>query len=278
MLGIIDVGGGMRDVFGAGVLDYCIDQNIRFDYCIGVSAGASNLIGYAAHQKGRSKTFYLDYAFRKEYMGVEHFKETGDYLNLEYIYHTLSKEDGENPLNYDAFCASDIRFSCVATDAATGRPAYFTEKDISRNHYEPLAASASLPVVNQPYAFRGKSYVDGGLSDPIPYMKAKPDGVTRSVVILTRPKDFFRKPRRDFYFALRLRHHYPELAHAMFRRANLYNAQLHHILKNEGKNCLIIAPESTLHMKTLKLDREKMNILYDEGYEKGARIARWLSR
>lgn len=26
--GVIDVGGGLRDIYGAGVLDYCLDENI----------------------------------------------------------------------------------------------------------------------------------------------------------------------------------------------------------------------------------------------------------
>ena len=37
-IGIIDVGGGFRDIYGAGVLDVCMEQGIRFDYCIGISA------------------------------------------------------------------------------------------------------------------------------------------------------------------------------------------------------------------------------------------------
>ena len=209
-------------------------------------------------------------------MGVEHYRQTGDFVNLDYIYHTLSKDDGEYPLDYDAFCRSAIRYTVVATDAATGKPVYFTEADLSRNHYEPLAASASLPVVNRPFPFRGKAYADGGISDPIPVQKAVSDGVTRCVVILTRPKDFFRKPRKDFYFAFRLRRHYPKLARAMMHRAKVYNRQLEQILHADKKSCLVIAPESILHMKTLKLDREKMNTLYDKGYEQGAEIARWL--
>ena len=30
MTGIIDVGGGMRDIYGSGVLDYCLDNKIDF--------------------------------------------------------------------------------------------------------------------------------------------------------------------------------------------------------------------------------------------------------
>lgn len=64
MNGIIDVGGGMRGVYTAGVYDYLLDHQIRFDYCIGVSAGSANMMSYLAGQRGRNKRFYVDYAGR----------------------------------------------------------------------------------------------------------------------------------------------------------------------------------------------------------------------
>ena len=36
MIGIIDVGGGTRDIYGAGVFDYCLEHHITFDYGIGI--------------------------------------------------------------------------------------------------------------------------------------------------------------------------------------------------------------------------------------------------
>lgn len=50
--GIVDVGGGLRGIYAAGVLDYCMDKGIRFDLGIGVSAGSANLISYAAGSAG----------------------------------------------------------------------------------------------------------------------------------------------------------------------------------------------------------------------------------
>ena len=84
MLGIIDVGGGLRGIYGAGFLDYCMDREISFDYCIGVSAGSANLAAYIAGQKGRNYRFYHDYAFRKDYMGICQYRKTGSYINLDY--------------------------------------------------------------------------------------------------------------------------------------------------------------------------------------------------
>ena len=54
MTGVVDVGGGLRGIFGAGVFDYCIEQGIRFDYCIGVSAGAANICSLQGRQRGRN--------------------------------------------------------------------------------------------------------------------------------------------------------------------------------------------------------------------------------
>ena len=44
MTGIVDVGGGLRGIYGAGIFDYCMEQGIHFDYCIGVSAGSISFI------------------------------------------------------------------------------------------------------------------------------------------------------------------------------------------------------------------------------------------
>ena len=90
-LGIVDVGGGLRGIYAAGVLDYCMDQKIHFDLGIGVSAGSGNLAAYAAWQRGRNYRFYTQYAFRKEYMTVRNLMFKGSYVDMEYVYGTLSR-------------------------------------------------------------------------------------------------------------------------------------------------------------------------------------------
>lgn len=58
--GIIDVGGGLRGIYAAGVLDYCMEQGIRFDLGIGISAGSANPVSFS---KGLSRiwTMYMEY-------------------------------------------------------------------------------------------------------------------------------------------------------------------------------------------------------------------------
>mgnify|MGYP003310788747 CR=1 FL=1 len=70
---LIDVGGGLRGVYGAGVMDRCMDMGIVFDGVIGVSAGAANLTSYLSGQRGRCYRFYFTYSFRPDYMGMGNF-------------------------------------------------------------------------------------------------------------------------------------------------------------------------------------------------------------
>ncbi len=72
-IGVVDIGGGLRGIYAAGVLDYCMDEGISFDLGIGISAGSANLVSYAAGQRGRNYQFYTEYAFCKQYMSLGNF-------------------------------------------------------------------------------------------------------------------------------------------------------------------------------------------------------------
>ena len=84
MTGVIDVGGGLRGSYGAGVFDWCMDNDIHFDYCVGVSAGSANLASYLAGQRGRNYIFYTDYNLRAESISLQNFAKTRNMVNFEY--------------------------------------------------------------------------------------------------------------------------------------------------------------------------------------------------
>ena len=43
---MIDVGGGFRAIYGAGVMDRMLEDGIHVDHCYGVSAGSANMVSY----------------------------------------------------------------------------------------------------------------------------------------------------------------------------------------------------------------------------------------
>ncbi len=278
MIGVVDVGGGERGAYGAGVFDWCMENGVNFDVCVGVSAGAANLSSYIAGQLGRNFAFYDEYSFRPEYMGPELAVRTHEFVDLDYIYGGLSNSDGEFPLDYPAMVESGKQFIIVATDAQSGLPVYFTLDDMAQDDYAPVKASSALPVVNKPYPVHGRPCFDGGLSDPIPIEQALNAGCDKVVVVLTRPRDYYRKPDRDIRFARLVRPKYPRIADALANRAGLYNLQLDRAKRyeREGK-VLIVAPDDIGDMQTLTKDHDAIEGLYAKGLRDASAIADFLA-
>ncbi len=76
-VGIIDVGGGMRDIYGAGLFDYLLDEGIGIPYLMGISAGAANVASYLSRQRGRNRRSYSQYSLEKEYMSLGNLIKKG---------------------------------------------------------------------------------------------------------------------------------------------------------------------------------------------------------
>ncbi|MBR5426750.1 MAG: patatin family protein [Clostridia bacterium] len=279
MTGIIDVGGGMRAIYGAGVLDRCLDENIAFDYCCGVSAGGANMCAYLAGQRGRNYRYYHDYSFRKEYMSLENVHRKGAYLDLNYVYATLSNSGGEDPLDFAAMMNNPARLVIVATDAKTNTPVYFTKDDMEQDRYEIIKATCSIPIVCNITLVGGREYFDGGLTDPLPIEKALADGCGKVVVVLTRPVDYVveKTGERIAPIINRLMKKYPESAKSVFTRHDVYAKQLERCLElqKEGK-VLIVAPDDTCGVDTLKRTPESLDALYRKGYEDGGVIGEFV--
>jgi len=276
-IGLVDVGGGMRGVYGAGVLDYCLDNEIYFDVCVGVSAGSANCMSYMARAKGRNLRFYADYSRRRQYMSVGNYLTTGSFLDMDYVYGELCRLDGEDPLNYQSILDTGTDFRVVVTDAESGLPIYYTLEDMEQNDYAPVKASSSIPVVNKPYPVHGRLGYDGGLSDPIPFEKAFELGCDKVVIILTRPKHFRRNPAHDFAFAKLTKRIFPNAGEAFANRARVYNEQLQEARKREfAGDVLIVAPDDIGDMETLSHDRSAITHLYAKGFADAAAIKDFL--
>lgn len=278
MNGIIDVGGGTRDSYGAGVFDYCLDNNIKFGYCIGVSAGSANCASYVAGQRGRNYNFYTDYFFRKEYMSLSNFIKKGSYVDLEYVFATLTNSDGENPIDYPAMSANEAVLKIVATEAATGRPVYFDKKDMRQDDYRFLMASACVPVACKPYMIDGTGYYDGGISDPIPIDRALSDGCDKIVLILTKPKRMINQSKINVAASVLLRRKYRQSAHEIVQRADKYNESLSKAIELERQGrALILAPSDIGKMKTLTKDKDEIKLLYNQGIADAEKIKEFLN-
>lgn len=276
--GIVDVGGGLRGIYAAGVLDCCLDAGVRFDVAIGVSAGSANIASYLAGQRGRNYQFYTEYAFRKEYMGAKNMLSRGSYIDLDYIYGTLSASGGESPLDYRTLADNPAELLVVATNALTGSAKYFDKSDMAQDRYDIFKASSALPFVCAPYAVSRMPYYDGALADPVPIAKAIECGCDKVVLLLTRPADRLRAVGKDDFFARRIQRRYPFAARKLRTRAERYNASvaLARQYAEEGR-VLIVAPDDTCGVDTLTRDKAALKRLYRKGLRDGQGIQAFLS-
>ncbi len=277
MIGLIDIGGGMRGVYTSGIYDYLLDHDVKIDYCIGVSSGSGNLLNFVAKQKGRNARFYTEYSFDKEYFGPGAVLKSGNLINLNYIYSDISTSSGKDPLDFEAFMENECRFTCVTTEAESATPRYFTKEDFKKDDYTALKAACALPVACRPVKIGGKKYFDGGVSDPIPIKKAFADGCDKVIVCITQPRDF-RKTKISPLANILLANHRKVLENVLIMH-HMYNNGIEELLELERQGkVLVVDPEFCFGVDTIKRDKQGMQSLYELGYADGKKIEDFVNK
>ena len=263
-LGLVIEGGGMKCAYISGILDRMMDDGIRPDYVIGVSAGAECGASFVAGQRDRNRRFFVDYVNRPEYMGWTAFLRSGNFFNLEYIYQDMTGEGGEDALDYEAIMNNPCELWAVATDAATGKAHYFNKEDLDPQDYSVYMATCAIPIACRPVRIDGHLYFDGGCSDSVPVRRALEAGCDKVIVLLCRPKDTVRVPEKHRKLYQAILHRYPKLIHNIDVRHERYNATLSAVRKLEQKgHAMIIAPEHPLEITTYTKDPGPLQGLYD---------------
>ena len=256
----------MKCAYGAGVLDRFMDDNITFDYVIGVSAGSANGASFVSGQRGRSLRFYTDHIASKDYYGIGSYFRKGDLFGLDHIYSTLTNSDGKDPVDYEAMISSPAEFEIVVTNAETGKPEYYSKNDMPKDDYEYVKASSCIPAVCRPRKIGGSCYYDGGLSDPIPVGRAFEQGCGKVVVVLSKPRDYVRAPQKYRFFYKYKCRKFPEIIKIIDNRHIEYRKQFARIfeLEKEGK-IFVFSPSRKMDTGTYKMDAELNRQVYDLG-------------
>ena len=262
--GLVLEGGGLRALFSAGVTDVMMENQIKFDGLIGVSAGATFGCNYKSGQIGRALRYNINFKDDPRYMSWRSFLKTGDLVGAEFSYHTLPNE--LDIFDYETFRQNPMEFHIVCTDAETGEPVYKQLDDMNSEGLDWIRASASMPIVSRPVPLEGKKLLDGGIVNSIPLKYFQELGFERNIVVLTQPKGFFKKRTKLMPLFQRTMRKYPAIIKAMGRRHLMYNEQLQYLAEQERKgNVLLIYPEDVLPIGRTEQNEEKMRHVYQMG-------------
>jgi len=110
--GLVLEGGAMRGLFTAGVLDVFLENNIGFDGCIGVSAGAAFGCTYHSGQKGRTIRYNKRFAKDPRYCSLRSWIKTGDLYGVVFCYRELPEE--LDKFDNDAFIKNPAVYEAMA--------------------------------------------------------------------------------------------------------------------------------------------------------------------
>ena len=266
--GLVLEGGGMRGVFTSGVLDAFMKYELYFRYIVAVSAGACNGLSYVSRQPRRARISNIDMLVKYNYLGIKHLVTQGCIFDPELLYDRFPNE--LVPYDYVTYFENPAVFEMVATNCLTGRAEYFVEKSGNKQRLlDVCRASSSLPYVSKIVDVDGQPYLDGGIVDSIPVMRAIETGHKFNVLVLTRNRGY-RNTGRDRKIPHFIYKKYPRLRVALSHRIAVYNQQLEMVERMEDNGeVLVIRPQRPMDVDRIEKDPVKLEALYEEGFRLG---------
>ncbi|MGX8833435.1 patatin-like phospholipase family protein [Amedibacillus sp. YH-ame6] len=264
-LGLVLEGGGMRGIYTAGVLDFFLDHNIYTDGVIGVSAGACHACSYASKQRGRAFRTNTDYIKDKRYMSMRSLITTGDLFGAKFVY-----DDIPNKLDiydYETFNKGEIKLYAVCSNIETGKAEYIQCINMVHDVIY-VRASASLPLLSKVVEVDGKKLLDGGACDSIPIKRFQEMGYDKNIVVLTQCKEYRKGKNNLLHIIRKVYRKYPKFIAKLEKRHVEYNRTLNELslMEKEG-SVFIIRPSAPVEISRLEKNVDKLQALYDQGYQ-----------
>ena len=261
-IGLVLEGGAMRGLYTAGVLDVFLENNIKVDGIIGVSAGVLFGVNYLSKQKGRAIRYNKKFAKDKRYMGMRSFLTTGNIINKDFAYYEIPFKI--DVFDEETFEKSNTDFWATVTNIETGEAEYLKLNNVFEQ-MELLRATSAMPIVSEIIEIDGKKYLDGGVSDSIPVEKCKSMGYDKIIVVLTRTIEYRKKKASSTLAKIKYKE-YPKLIETMENRYKKYNETVEKIIDMENKKeIFVIRPSKDLKIKRIEKDVDKLQAMYDLG-------------
>ncbi len=256
-------GGAFRGMYSQGVCDALMEEGINFRTTAGVSAGAMTGIGYVSGQIGWCAKINLTYRHNSNYIGLDAMKNDHGITGFSFLWNEAMDE---HPFDMERFNDPMRRYVCQATNLLTGQPAFF-ERGKCDDILKAVQASATVPFISEPVMIDDVPYLDGGISQNIPYHWAKRERFDKIVVVKTRDRSYRVEenthPNIDRIFY----RDYPELLKAMDFNSIRYNCLLDEIDADEAAgHVFVVAPKEPVDVGRFEGDMEKLGDLYWKGY------------
>ncbi len=266
---LIFEGGGMRASYTAATVVEMLRAGIYIDWVAGISAGSSNTANYLSRDPVRARRSFVEFALDPNLGNLRTWMRGDGLFNANYIYQQTSQPDQALPFDWETYNANPARFQIGAFRADDGQEVYWGREDIRQlqDLLVRVQASSTMPVFMPPIQIDGHTYVDGALGPGggIALDAAKAAGFEKFLVILTRPRDYIKKPFRGSRLTNRVFKDFPAVTDALEKRPGNYNRTKEELLdlEKDGK-AYVFTPTGYL-ARNQERKFERLERAFDEG-------------
>ena len=264
--GLVLEGGGVRGAYTAGALAWLSDHHVTFDYGVGISSGAMYMTCYWQQQTKMAYDIAIHYATNPENVGLQSLLHCGYYVDYGRLFDTCLL--GQAHYSVMNLKAEKAPIEIGAYSLEKGKTVYFNAQDLDEN-LTVIRATVALPIASAIVKIDGSPYLDGGITKMIPIERSLEQGVTKHLVITTKPADYVRKPaNRLVIFLMRLFYRsFPQIVCDYKARHLNYKKQVDLVEKlvQEGK-AMNIRPSRTISISRFKGSPKNCEELYQLGY------------
>ena len=265
-VGLVLEGGGARGAYTAGALTWLLDNDVHFDYGVGMSISALYLFAFLTDNPSMLKDMSVETAISKGTVGLPSLLREGSLVGYDKMFEEVRNH--QPPLDIEAVNNLDIVAETGVYDLATQKCLWLQGKDIDKDLYY-LKAAGTIPIFGKRVLVNGKYFLDAGLETMIPIGRALEQGCERCLVITTKTADYVRKPSSAVELAfMKLGYgKYKKLYELVKKRDQIYYKEREIIdrLEEEGR-CHHVFPSDSCGITRFGGKHENLIKLFEVGY------------
>ena len=261
-------GGGMRGCYTAGAMTWLYEHGYEFPYCVSISATAIHSLYYAAGKMKELHDISVLSPVDPNFIGVRALLNEGALVGYNYMADKYIRPTYKEVL--------EILRNNKDLDLEIGMYNMTQQCLQYKNQYELddnadiLKASCTLPISGFMTEVDGEKYLDGGIDTMVSTARAKSKGYDKMLVIVTKDKNYVRKPN-GFFLTLLLKiiyHSYPKMLETLDHRTEAYYDQMDSVYQLEEQgNAILIRPSRDCGVKRFSGTVEQMEELFKLGWQ-----------
>ncbi|MBR0385415.1 MAG: patatin-like phospholipase family protein [Erysipelotrichaceae bacterium] len=259
-------GGGFRGCYTAGAMQWLYDHEITFPYVVSISATAVYSFYYCTGEMEALYDLSVKGVSDPHMVGLKAVLSEGALVGYTYMRDHYVKKVYDRSL--EKLLKSDVDFEFGVYNMTQQHLQYKNKYDLDPEA-ELLKASCVLPISGRMTPVNGEKYLDGGIDTMVSVRRAKEKGYDKQLVIVTKDKNYVRKPNSwPVRTLLRiLYHNYPGMLDQLDKRTQAYYDQMDSVyqLENEG-NGVLIRPSRDCGVGRFSGTNEQLEEMFRLGY------------